>query len=315
MRYVNRIVLVMVLVTLVLGTTACKDAPKKIIIAEQYGLAYAPIQVMREKGYLEVALGEEYTIEWVQLSNTEAIREAMIAGQLDIGFLGIPPFLIGVDNGMNWQIMTGLSVSPLGLVTNNQAIRSLEDLLDAGKIALPQPGSIQHILLSMEAEKQMNQATIFDNQLISMKHPDGQMALASDSGVVGHFTSPPYLFMEEDLAENHVILTGEEAFGGEFTFIVGVCAPALYENTQVYEGFLAALEKGREDIINQEAEVLSYLQDTYQLEAIVLEDYLYQRGISFESKVLGVQRFADFMFEQGYIKAKIEENDVMFDEK
>ncbi len=47
------------------------------------------------------------------------------------------------------------------------------------RIALPQPGSIQHILLSMAAEKQLGKHDVFDNQLVTMKHPDGMTALES----------------------------------------------------------------------------------------------------------------------------------------
>ncbi len=93
----------------------CKEEAKTIRIAEQYGLAYAPLQVMKEGAYLEEILGDEYTVEWVKLANTAAIREAMLGDGLDVGFMGIPPFLIGVENGMEWKIMTGLSKSPWDL--------------------------------------------------------------------------------------------------------------------------------------------------------------------------------------------------------
>jgi ABC-type nitrate/sulfonate/bicarbonate transport system substrate-binding protein len=66
-------------------------------------------------------------IEWVQLGNATAIREAMLARELDFGFMGIPPFLIGLDKGTNWQLIHGLSECPLGLVSFDPNVKSLED--------------------------------------------------------------------------------------------------------------------------------------------------------------------------------------------
>jgi len=136
----NRLLYIIIVVGISLVLLAgCKNEPKTVKIADQYGLAYAPIQVMKESGYLEELLGDEYKVEWVKLANTTAIREAMLGDSLDVGFMGIPPFLIGVDNKMEWKIITGLSKSPLGLVTNDMTINSLEDFIGNGKIALPQP--------------------------------------------------------------------------------------------------------------------------------------------------------------------------------
>ncbi len=55
---------------------------------------------------------------------------------------------------------------PLGLVVNDASITTLEQLKDAGKIALPQPGSIQHILLSMAAGRELGDSKALDNQLV-----------------------------------------------------------------------------------------------------------------------------------------------------
>ena len=126
---------------------SCSGA-KEITIAEQYGLAYAPLQIMKAKSYFE-QLEPDADIEWVRLGNTAAIREAVLAGEVDAGFMGIPPFLIGADNGMKWHLVAGLSVCPLGLVAARG--EDLSDIAPGTRIALPQPGSIQHILLSMAA--------------------------------------------------------------------------------------------------------------------------------------------------------------------
>lgn len=309
------IMTILILTIGIVTMVGCKNDPTTIKIAEQYGLAYAPIQVMKESGYLNELLGDDIEIEWVKLANTAAIREAMLGDDLDVGFMGIPPFLIGVDNQMEWKIMTGLSKSPLGLVTNDSTITSLEDLVDNGKIALPQPGSIQHILLSMAAQKQLGQADIFDKQLVSMKHPDGLMALMSKTDINSHFTSPPYIFKELEGADNHLVISGEEAFGGEFTFIVGVCREGFYSNKEAYDKLNEALLKAIQLINDRDQATLELLADSYELDMDTLVSYLYHEDMDYSQSVVGVQTFSDFMHEVGYLDQTYKEKDVIWNER
>ncbi|MFP4564403.1 MAG: ABC transporter substrate-binding protein, partial [Spirochaetia bacterium] len=172
--------------------TSCGGGDRTLTIADQYGIAYLPVQIVKQEKLLEKRLPDT-RIRWEKMGNAAAIREAMIAEKLDVGFMGIPPFLIGYDRGMDWRIFTGLSESPLGLVTLREDIQSLDDIGPEDRIALPQPGSIQHILLSMAAERRFGDPGRFDSRLVTLSHPDGMQALLAGREITAHFTSPPFL--------------------------------------------------------------------------------------------------------------------------
>ncbi|WBW98863.1 ABC transporter substrate-binding protein [Oceanirhabdus sp. W0125-5] len=288
-----------------------KTESKEIKIAEQYGLAYAPLQIMKEKNFLNEAL-PDVTITWKKVANTVATREAMLSDNLDVGFIGIPPFLIGYDQEMPWKIMTGLSQSPLGLVTNDENIKTLSDLVENGKIALPQPGSIQHILLAMAADKELGQSDIFDNQLVAMKHPDGMQALISGNEVKAHFTSPPYLFQELDIKENHLVVSGDDAMSEGFTFIVGVCTEKFNKNQSYYEAVNKAIIKSIEFINTEKEETIDILSKAYKLDKAVVEDYIYNRGMQYNTEIKGIESFIDFMHKEKYLNKKVEVDDVLW---
>lgn len=291
-----------------------KKEPTKIVIADQFGLAYAPLQIMREKGFLEAALPET-EIAWVRLGNTAAIREAMLSDELDIGFVGIPPFLIGKDNGMDWKIITGLCVSPVGLVSGNSAIQTVDDIGPAHKIILPQPGSIQHILLSMYCEKHFSKADYFDRQLVTMNHPDGMTAMLHDPQNLLHFTTPPYLFEELKNPDFHQILEGKACFGGEFTFIVGMCRTAFKNQEASYEGFKRALEQTFSFMESHEEEVLEILSQKYEYDKETLRDYLGQNQMKYGPEVLGLEKFSTFMKQNGYLEKDYREAELMWDDE
>lgn len=301
-----------------------KDGPgTSLRIAEQFGLAYAPLTVAREYDLLEHHLPDT-DIEWVQLGNASAIREAMLAGRLDVGFMGIPPFLIGADRGMGWKVFTGLSMAPLELVTFDADLASLEDLEPQHRIALPQPGSIQHILLSMAASRRFGDPTRFDNQLVTLAHPDAMTALLAQrdapgsgrSGIAAHFSSPPYVFEELELEGSRSILSGREAFGGEFTFIVGVLAPGFGDTERkqndgqqgVLAGLAAALAEAMILLETPDSQLLGTLAAAYDVPRETVERYLAHPELVYTGEIVGMETFLAAMIDFGYLDGNVRDS-------
>lgn len=310
MRFIK--IVLFLLMLFILTGCAKTNGKDKLIIAEQYGLAYAPLQIMKEQGILE-ALLPDTEIEWVTLSNTTSIREAMLSENVDMGFMGIPPFIIGLDNGMDWKIMCGLSKNPSGLVVNDKQIQTLDDFKESDKIALPQPGSIQHILLAMACEKQFNKADKLDHLLISMKHPDAYQSLESKSTIKAHFASPPYLFDELKNNDNHLVLSSKEAFGGDFTFIVGVCGRDLYMNQEQYNAVQKGLQQAMDFMVQNEDETIKILSKSYDLDQEILIDYLNEEGMTYSQEVEGIETFVSFMLRNKYIQNNYETKDLIWE--
>ena len=285
--------------------TGCASRNKteisKIAIAEQFGLAYAPLQLMKEMKLLEKNLpGIE--VGWKQLGNTTAIREAMLAGEIDAGFMAIPPFLIGWDKGMEWKIACGLSACPVDLVTNRDDIKSIEDFSKNDRIALPQPGSVQHILLSMACEKVFGDSHRLDDQLVTLAHPDGMNALLSGTEITAHFTAPPYLFKELEVKGVHRILEGKEAMGTDFTFIVGVTSNKFYNDSpKVYKAFIKSIKEAVEFIEAEPEKAASMLAVVYDMDKEELLKYLTWDGMGYGLSIKGLSEFSNFMKRNGYI--------------
>ncbi|GAU78285.1 ABC transporter substrate-binding protein [Fusibacter sp. 3D3] len=301
-------VLIMALILVVPGC-AKSNEKKQVIIADQFGLAYAPLEIMRHEGFLENALTSanvDLEVVWKKLPNTAAMREAMIANELDFGFVGIPPFLIGKDKGMDWRIVMGLSESPLGLVAPAD-MESLLALKSDQKILLPQPGSIQHILLSMYAEKISGDAKAFDDQLVSMSHPDGQMVMMNNDSRYLHFTSPPYLDQELKQTGLKVLVDGETCFGDSFTFIVGICPERVYEDTALYNAFSSALSKSIDFMNDKPDRAYEILLENYtEADLGALSDMTYTH------EVKGLERFLTFMSQQKMIESNFEQEDLIW---
>ena len=304
-----------IILGIILILTGCQGRPdqgKTLIIAEQYGLAYAPLAVMQAKNFIE-EIDPDLTIEWAKAGNTTAIREMMLAGKVDIGFMGIPPFLIARDKGMEWAIFTGLSQAPVGLVSSNPAIQSLADIQETDRIALPQPGSIQHILLAIAAEREFDDAARFDQQLVTMKHPDGMSAMLAGQELQLHFTSPPFIFMELAESGTHLVLSGREAMGGPFTFIIGAVPKRVRdEKAESLAVLKEALQKTMVFMQEEPEETMAILAESYQLEPELLKSYLENSELSYTDEIEGLETFIDFMSRNGYLENEITSDEVVW---
>lgn len=288
-----------------LSLNSCTKDDTKLRVAEQFGLAYAPVTVARELGFIEEEMaleGIDVEVEWLRLPNTATIREAALAGDVDAAFMGIPPYLISKAGGMTWRIAAGLNRSPLALVTNRQDIVSLGDIAPGDRIVVPQPGSIQHILLAMAAERLLGNAEHFDRQLVTMSHPDGMQALLAGGDIAAHFTAPPYLSLELEQPGIRQVIDGDTCFGGAYTFIVTVATESLaLERPAVYRSFLAGIRRGIAYVLEQPDDAARLLAPIYAMDAKTVRAMLVAPGNEYDEEVLGIDTFIDFMKRADYL--------------
>lgn len=281
--------------------SGCGETKKaKLTVAEQFGIAYAPLQVMKDEGILEKAL-PDMDVEWVQLGGPTAIREGMLSGKIDIGFMGIGPMLLGVDTGMDWQCFTALSANEVSFITNREDIHSLADIGPDDRIAILSPGCTQHILLCMVAEQQFGDPEKFDEQLVSLSHPDAMSAMLAGGEIVLHITTPPYADLE---LENgmHKILTGQEVMGGSFTFICGVADTDLYnEHRDVYDTFQQSLSLAIDEINADLPAAAERLAPVYGVNQEMLLAEMGYGGSIYGKTLHGVDKLASAMVEMGLL--------------
>jgi NitT/TauT family transport system substrate-binding protein len=310
--------LLIVLVLIAVLATACAGAvqPAEVTtlrVAQQFGLGYAALTIADELDLFEKYL-PGLQVEWLQLGSGGAIREAFIAGEVDVASMGIPPFIIGWDAGIPWKVVAGLCVMPLSLQTYKEEYTSLADLTADDRVAYPSPGSIQHILLSMAVEKQLGSPTALDDIGVAMAHPDAAAALINKKDITAHFTSPPYNFQELSEDGIKVLVDGTEAFGTEFTFLVAVASEDFVKNNpQIYAAFVMGLAEASDFINQNPEEAAKILAPSFSLDEATTLEYLTWPGMNYVTTPLGLMGFSQFMKDAGYIEKVPEKlSDVAF---
>jgi NitT/TauT family transport system substrate-binding protein len=292
------------------------DEATTIRIAKQPGLGYLGLIVMREKHLIE-KYAPSVQVQWNELTSGPAIRDAIVAGQLDVGSGGVAPFIQGWDKGIKWRAIAALNDMPLYLNTNKPEITGLKDFQPGDKIALPAPGSIQHITLQMAAEKELGNPKALDGNIVAMAHPDGTQALLARADIVGHFTSPPFQYDQLKNPGIKRVLNSYDVLGGPHTFnLAWMSEDFKAKNPRLYAAFVDALKEATE-FINKNPEETAQLFVSGEQVKNTPEDILAQmkaEGVRFSTTPNGLMKYAEFMKRTGTIeKAPASWKDLVFD--
>lgn len=286
----------------VLTVAGCGAKKKDTIgIAEQFGIAYAPLQIMKEQKLLEKRLPDVH-INWTQYGGPTGIREGMLSGDIDFGFMGVAPVLIGIDNGMEWRYAAGLSSNEVAIVTAaGEEKKSLKDFTQKDRIAILSPACTQHVVLCMLAEQQLGDAHALDHQLVSMSHPDSVNALLSGTEVTAHVATPPYI-AQEVKGGSSVLATGEDIIGEPFTFISCVAMEKFYQkHRDYYDAFLEALREAVDYINENRQEAVRLLAPVYGITEEELDAQMGEGETIYSTDLEGIEIFSRRMYEMGFL--------------
>jgi NitT/TauT family transport system substrate-binding protein len=221
-----------------------------IRIAEQFGIGYLPLQVMRHERLLEEAgrrQGVDIAPSWTRLGSGSSVNDAILAGEIDIGAGGVGPLLLIWDRTKGEENVHGIAAldsMPLYLTTRNPAVKSLEDFSPADRIALPSVGtSVQARTLQMAAAKTLGSYVALDGITVALPHPEATAAMLSGSAEINaHFGSPPFQYTELDDPNISRVLSSYDVLGGPTTFnLVWTTEKFRSDNPKTYRAFVEAL--------------------------------------------------------------------------
>jgi NitT/TauT family transport system substrate-binding protein len=299
-----RLVAVALLLGLALGGGADAQEARQLRIVKQPGLGYLQLIVMREHKLIEKRIpGIE--IEWRQLTSGPVIRDAMVAGQMDIGSGGVGPFIQAIDKGLDWKALGALNEMPLYLNCARANIKGLRDVKPSDRIAMPALGSMQHVVLQMAAEKELGDAKKLNQQIVAMSHPDGTAALLSKREITCHLTSPPYQYEQLRDKAIHKVLDSYQAAGGAHSFnLVWASEKWVKANPALARAFVDALREAT-DFVTQKPAEAARLYATSEKSRSSPEEILAiinQDGIKYTMTPAGLVKFATFMQKIGMIK-------------
>ncbi|WP_073267039.1 ABC transporter substrate-binding protein [Phytopseudomonas punonensis] len=236
-----------------LATPLAAHAEGKISIAQQFGIGYLVLHVVKDQQLIEKhakAQGlDDIEVEWRTISGATAMNEALLAGAIDVVSAGVPPMLTVWDRThgkQNVKAVASLGSLPNYLLSNRAEVKTLDDLGDKDRIAVPAAGvGFQSRTLQIETAKRYGNADFqrFDKISVSLPHPDATVALTKGgSEITAHFSSPPFQYQALENPNVHKLISSYDILGGQATFNVLYATEKFHDqNPKTYKAFYDAL--------------------------------------------------------------------------
>ncbi len=329
MKILKRLARRAALALLLVAIATPSHAEGRIRIAEQFGIIYLLLNVATDQKLIEKrakADGLDVQVEMVQLSGGASINEALLSGSVDIGGAGTGPMLTLWDRTagrQNVRAVASLGNLPYQLLTSDPQVRSIGDLKDRDRIALPAVGvSMQSRLLQLATAKAFGDRAFdrFDKLQVALPHPEATAALVKGSSdVTAHFSSPP--FQEQELAANpklHVLLSSYDVLGGPSTAsLVYATEKFRNDNPKTYRAFVegladaAALVRAKPDV----AADIFIRTNRSSIDRALLLKIITSKDVDYKLTPQNTLPLAEFMYRIGAIKHKpASARDYVFDD-
>ncbi|ELZ9928986.1 ABC transporter substrate-binding protein [Cronobacter malonaticus] len=304
------------------------QAEGNISIAQQFGIGYLLLDVVRDQQLIEKEgkkEGLDIKVEWRTLSGATAMNEALLSGALDVASAGVPPLLTLWDRTkgrQNVKAIASLGSMPNYLLSNNPAVKSVRDLSDKDRIAVPAAGvGFQSRTLQIETARLYGNSDYkrFDKLSVSLPHPDASAALiAGKSEITAHFSSPPFQYQALEHSNVHKILSSYDVLGGPATFNVLYTTQKFHDdNPKTYRSFYRALSEAAK-IINadKKAAAVAYIRtEKSRLPQALVEKIVNDPEIEFTVSPQRTFIYAEKLHELGVLKNKADSwKDYFFNE-
>jgi NitT/TauT family transport system substrate-binding protein len=250
---------------------AAAACAQEIRIARQFSMGYLQFNVMEHEKLLEkhaAALGlKDVKIAWSLFNGPDAMNNALISDSVDVVSGGTPGLVTiwartkGTANEVRG--ISALSSQPIYLNTRSDNIKSIADLKDSDRVALPAVKvSLQAVLLQMAAAKLHGQANYgkYDSLTVSMSPPDGTIALLSGSAeITCVFSVPPFQQQQLEKPGIRTILNSFDVTDGPATFTVAWTSARFRDkNPVLYKALIAALKEATDIVDKDRAKAAGY---------------------------------------------------------
>ena len=298
------------------ATAPVRAETTEVRVAEQFGLVYLPLTVMRERKLLEKRAAEagvkDLKVTWNRFSGSTQMTDAILSNSLDFASGAYANFIVLWDKTKGAvKGVAPVGIGPVYLLTVDPRIKTLKDFGAADKIALPAVKvSTQALILEMAAAKEfgLDNFAKLDVNTVGMGHPDAVTMLSTGkTEVKSHFSAPPYQQMELKNGA-HKILDSYQVFGGPHGSAI-VFAPVKFRDAtpKTYKAFVQAY-KDAVDLINTQPEQAAEIYKAASKDKASIEEIVRQlkdpEVTGFTMAPLNLTKISDFMFSTKRLQAK-----------
>ena len=289
----------------------------EIRLAKQFSMGYVQFNVLEHQKLIEkhaAALGvPDLKVTWATFNGPDAMNTALVSGSVDVVSGGVPGLvtLWAKTKGTALAVrgLSALSSQPFLMNTREARIKTVKDLTDSDRIAVPAVKvSVQAVTLQMAAAQAFgfDKYDKLDALTLSLSPPDATIGLLGGSQTFDCvFSVPPFQQQQLENPGIHTVLNSFDVMGGPHTFTVAWTTAKFHdENPTVTKALMAALAEAT-DVINTDkmAAAQLWIEDSHsKLSPDFVHNVLAGPQVKWTLVPENTMKYAEFMHKVGTIK-------------
>lgn len=300
--------------------TGCgkKEAEKTVVRVGFFpNLTHAQALVMKDQAKLEEALGEGYEVQWQSFNAGPAEVEALMAGEIDLGYIGpVPALNANAKSHGEVQIISNATNAGAVLICREDVDISEVADLDGKKVAIPQLGNTQHLCL-LDLLKNNGLSPVLNGgtvDVVAVANADVQGLMEKGEIDAALVPEPWGSILEEKCNAKLVLDYDEIMLEGEYPTAVVVAHKDFMErNPEALEKFLQVHEQITQEICDNPVASLEIVSKGINeitgkvYEEGILESAFSRMKLDTEISKPAVDVFAQVGLEQGFIAKEPDE--------
>lgn len=220
------------------------DSNTKVRVGFFPNITHSQALIGKNQGRFQKLLGNKYSIEWKQFNAGPAEIEALLAGELDIGYIGPGPAVNGYARSKGEiQIIAGASDAGAVLVARKDVdIKDVKDL-QGKKVAIPQFGNTQDLSLrALLKENGLKDKTKGGNvEIVRAENPDIKTLLDQNRIDAALVPEPWGARLEKEIGVKLVLDYNKVWREGQYsTAVIVARKDFIKSHPEVIENFLKA---------------------------------------------------------------------------
>ena len=281
--------------------------------------AYHTNFILMENKDLDNDLNKE--INWTLFGTGPAMIEAFNKGELDIGYMGLPPAIIGIDKGVPIKCIAGGHVEGTVMISKREFKSFFElknDLYETfsqfnGKsVGVPSKGSIHDVILNFY----LNKFNLLDK--IDVKHYKQAEFIALDmkNGILeGGVGTPALAIFSSTILNSHIVIPPDKLWEDNPSYGI-FCTEKLIENhPEIVIKFLSHHKKASYLIRDSLSIAADKIVKTFEIinrdyaESILAISPKYCIAL-LEGYINATMDFVNTLYKLGYIKKELNNDEI-----
>jgi hypothetical protein len=260
--------------------------------------------IMRERGLLEKYLPMGTSVEWTNIDVQTDMRDAVVAGKVDIGILPTSQLVIANASGLPLVPISDFTVLRAGLYSHHGDIKSIDDIeIGTDKISAASFGNASHTSLQIYCNEKYGDAVRYDGNIMPMSYADMWASVESSDDLSASLIAFSDT-LRADASDKFELILDLSAY----STANGLGSTALtmtdfYNANPAYvEAYRNASREAVDFVTNNRHEAAELLTKYWDYDVSVIEKELEDLPPHHELSESSYDKLAEFMYEIGSIK-------------